>query len=98
MNYCTVDEQTKAHLIKLLEWLFDEVISAGGDGDAFWYSKNFSVADLLPLVEHVKKSKNLRWELKLDGPCIICHLGQQSLLITNEESVFPSWAQVKIFY
>lgn len=101
MSFCTVDERSKPHLIILINWLFDEVISAGGDGDAFWYSRYFSTKDLLPLVEEVRIAKNLNFDIVATDDTLTCHSGQECLLITNKESTylsFPSWGQVKIVY
>lgn len=102
MQYCPVDEKTKVHLLKLIDWLFDEIVSAGGDGDAYWYSRYYSVKDLFVLVEeYIKKDKSFSWNLELKDDKISCWRDQECLVITNKESdylSFPTWGQVKIVH
>ncbi len=41
----------KEHTLKIIDLLYNECFSAGGDGDALWYSKHCKIDVLLPLVE-----------------------------------------------
>ena len=103
MNYDTIDERNKDHIKILLKWLYDEVVSAGGDGDAIWYSLLYDVRQLLPIVE--KLNKKVKWQIELkekqDGRYIAWWNGQECILITNSETMWnqrPSWQQCCIQY
>ena len=38
-NYCKIEEMgSREHLMKLIDFIYHEVLSSGGDGNAFWYS------------------------------------------------------------
>lgn len=54
-NFSQIDDKTKPHLLNLIEWLGEEVLRSGGDGDGVWYSRYYSIQDILPLVEQVNK-------------------------------------------
>ena len=94
--YCEVDVK---HIIHLLEWLFDEVASAGGDGDALWYSKYYHIDDILPLLKQVNEKYN--WKITV-GPKWL-HIGhyQEGFMISNDNFHYenaPVWQQVLIKY
>lgn len=103
MKYDIVDYRNEHHLETLLNWLLDEVRSAGGDGDAIWYSVCYDVHQLLPIIE--KLNKKVKWEIQAkqehDGNYIIWGGGQECILITNSEIMWnqrPSWQQCSIQY
>jgi hypothetical protein len=101
MNYCSIDEDQKKHLLKLIDFLYYEVLSAGGDGDALWYSKYYPVKDILPLIEEYNSKLKFKWEIKGDDKNIYWGESQEGMIITNDEEVYkksPSWQQCLIKY
>ena len=98
-NYCNIDDKNKEHIKFLINWLYDEVISAGGDGDALWYSEYFHVDEILPLVKEL--NIKFKWEIEKKDECISIGENQEWILITNNKIYWddaPSWQQVKIHY
>ncbi len=101
MNYSTIDEQNRPHLLNLINWLYNEVVSAGGDGDALWYSKYYSVKDLLPLIEKVNSQLKFKWKITGDDKNIFWGEHQEGVCITNDEELYkssPRWQQCLIKY
>lgn len=95
------DGWQKRHLTNLIAWLYDEVKSAGGDGDALWYSRYFYVKDIFPLVQEFNSGHKYPWQLALSDDRIDWWNGQESILITNNEELYknaPSWQQVLLKY
>jgi len=102
-NYSKIDQQSKQHLLDLINWLVDEVASSGGDGDALWYSRYYNVEDLKLLVEEYNNKQKFpdHWKIRLEGENLWYGEGQEGLLITNNKEYFdksPDWTQVKIRY
>lgn len=92
----SIDECHKPHVLKLIDWLFNEVISAGGDGDGLWYSTYYDVKSILPLVEEYNNKLEYKWtvELKEDSKTIYWHDNQEGITITNNEDTYksrPNW-------
>ena len=100
MNYCNISTN-KQHVLNILHWLIDGVLSSGGDGDGIWYSKFYSVADIKKLIEDEKLLPGFwKMEFKEDGSL---HLGdnQEWLTITNNEwdwTKRPSWQEVGVVW
>ena len=65
-KYCNIYDGNRNHVKNLIKWIFDEVISAGGDGDALWYSRFFHVNDILPLVEEINLEHKWNIERRLN--------------------------------
>lgn len=106
LKYCKV-EKNKEHLEKLIRLMVDEVLSACGDGDAFWYSQCYDVNDIYAFIKDdlaprmMAESKYFRWELRLKGDTINWGIDQECLTITNDESLYitiPSWSQFTLKY
>ncbi len=103
-GYLQIDERNRAHLLSLINWLCDEVLSACGDGDALWFSKYYAVADLSPLLEEVGRSRgNLGWHLDSydGGRTVKWGAFQEGITVTNDEELFrkaPGWQQVLLRY
>jgi len=101
MNYSNIDEKTKTHLLKLIDFLYNEVISASGDGDALWYSKYYDVKDILYLIEEYNNQLKFKWEIRGNDKNIYWGKDQEGMIITNDEEVYknsPSWQQILIKY
>lgn len=90
----------KEHLLNLLRWLNREVMSAGGDGDAIWYSKYRSLEEILPLVEELNNTEwDSWWTIELNPSYILLHNHQESLMITTDlDYEIPSWSQCTLYY
>lgn len=101
MNYCSIDEEQKKHLLKLVDFLYCEVCSAGGDGDSLWYSRFYNVKDLLPIIEEYNDKLKFKWKIDTDDKNIYWGEHQEGMIITNDEEKFnnsPEWIQCKIRY
>ena len=99
MRFNKPNERTK----ELINWLFIEVIRAGGDGDGIWYSKYFDIDDLKEFIVKENLLPN-DWKIEKRNKHYDHYVffdGQESLLITNSKEMFenrPSWSQVSIEY
>jgi hypothetical protein len=95
------DDYTKNHLRILIDWLVNEVGSAGGDGDAIWYSEFYWVDDILALVQEHNDKQKYKWQISFDEEKGQIFYGerQEGLLITNSKEDFdnrPSWQQCSV--
>ena len=103
MNDCSIPG-SEGHLTALIKWLYEEALSAGGDGDAAWLTKYYRISDLFTLVEAFNNSLGDKkfWTVHMQGDSIIhwTHL-EEGIYITSDEKFFnnlPDWYQVKIRY
>lgn len=99
--YCNINPERKEHLLKLIDFLHQEVLSACGDGDGLWYSKYYDIKDILPLVEEYNSKLKFPWKITVDAKTIHMDDNQESLMITNDEELYknaPSWQQILIKY
>lgn len=89
----------KLHVSKLLDWLFDEIIGAGGDGDAAWVVKHYDLADLRAhIIEWMKVNTMSDWtceEIK-ENRYFTVHRHQEALIVTTNMQDVPSWSQCTI--
>lgn len=94
------DEYNKKHTKELLNWLTLEVLSAGGDGDAFWISKYSSLDEILPIVNELNSSEwSNHWNITREEDEITLSNNQECLVITtNRDYNLPSWAQCVIIW
>lgn len=101
MNYCEIKSENKDHLRILIKWLFDEVCSAGGDGDGIWYSKYFNAKDIKDFIIE-EKLYPVHFKIREESDdSVYFSEGQEGLVITNNKEVFdyrPSWQQVSLVY
>jgi len=99
-KYCLIDDHNKKHLTVLINFLIDEVFSAGGDGDGLWYSQFFRSEDIIKLM--IEGNLIPRgWTIQNDGSTYTIGEYQESLTISNDETVYtnaPSWQQILIKY
>lgn len=88
----------KTHLTRLLDWLFDEISSAGGDGDAAWILCFYDLVDVRTfIVEWLKNNAMLDWkcsEIKDDHFTVGRH--QECLLVTTDTKHVPPWSQCTV--
>jgi hypothetical protein len=93
----------KEHALGIINWLLEEVISSGGDGDGIWYSKYFSCESIynfiLENIDEIKYIEHMTMNMEYDR--IIIFDNQESLEITNREESFterPNWQQVSLVW
>ncbi len=101
MNYCQLDETVKPRLMSLIDFLYHECLSSGGDGDAFWYSRFYSVDDIKPLIEEYNSKIRFPWKIYFDKEKQRIDWGkdQEWVIITNDEEMYksvPNWIQAVI--
>ena len=87
--------------MKLIDFIYHEVVSSGGDGDALWYSKFHNVIDILPLIKEYNDKLKFPWKVEFDGRTINWGDDQEWAMITNDEDLYkmvPSWSQITIRY
>lgn len=102
MSYCNIGED-KQHILKLIDFLYCEMLRSGGDGDAIWYSRFYDIKEILPLVHEY--NDGLKYKMKVDfneeKKLISWWDNQECVLITNNEAIFknePEWIQCKVYY
>lgn len=79
------------HLLKIIDLLYNECVSSGGDGDALWYSRFYTIDRILPLVR--KYNSTLKCPFKIDiqdGKTIHWGDNQEWIIITTDELVYLS--------
>jgi hypothetical protein len=99
-KYCNIGAGDE-HMISMIKWLTDEVMSAGGDGDGIWYSKLFNVKDIKSFIE-VNNLLPKFWAINIDNEnAFSIGEGQEWLYITNKKEDFdarPFWQQVALVW
>lgn len=88
---------------KLIEWMYESVLSEGGDGDAFWYSKLFDIKDLKEIVEEYDRNHAIGWDVEYDEyrELFTWSKGEEGIVITNSEIEFlkkPDWVIITLIY
>ena len=92
MNYLPInDNKVKQHLLKLIDFLFENVINEGGDGDALWYSRFYDVKDIFILVQEYNNKLKFPWKVELDETTIHWYDNQEAVVITNDEKTYNEW-------
>ena len=92
----------KEHVTNLIEFLYKEVCSSGGDGDALWYSKHYSIEDLLECFKEYNDDNAIGWKFA-DLSVNTFHWGnsQEWVTVTTSKELYdssPDWQQIKIQY
>lgn len=92
------DEFKNSHIRDLLIWLEKEVLSAGGDGDAFWITEYYSIEEILPIVDNLNSSIwSNHWKIDVKENSITMNNLQEGFVITTDKNYgIPSWAQCVI--
>jgi len=95
----------KEHVTKLIDFIFHEVISSGGDGDAILYTRLFDLNEIIDIVKEYNEVNNIGWEINEDKSrgSRIFSWGkyQEWVSITDSKTAFdqsPEWIQIKIIY
>jgi hypothetical protein len=100
-NYCKITSENMEHIKTLIKWLFEEVQTAGGDGDGIWHSNYYKVSDIKDLIDSESLYPPYWYISETNDDRISYNLDQECLVITNNEDDFtnrPSWQQVAIQY
>ncbi len=103
MNYCNIDEDDKKHLLHLIDFIHNEVLRSGGDGDGLWYSEYYNVKDIFPIVIEWNNKLPYKWQ-NIDYnniDLISISRDQEGFIITNNEEIYknaPGWQQILIKY
>ena len=93
MKY-TVNESSKTSILKLIDYLFNNVRDEGGDGDALWCSRFFDIEDIFILVkEYNNNLLEQKWDLKLENDMITWWLDQSYIQITNDVNLFKVYLE-----
>jgi hypothetical protein len=90
-------EGYQQHLSNLLDWLLEEVLSAGGDGDAALVLRTVDISAMNSLANTMMQDDQY-WEIGdiKDGKYFTIYRGQEFLLITNDSTLVPSWSQCTV--
>ena len=82
---------------KVVDLIYNSIVSEGGDGDAYWLCKHISLDE----VEVLLKAHNNRWEVKRESNFIQWGIDQEWAAITDDREFFedcPNWIVLKIDY
>jgi len=92
---------------KLIELLFNAVISEGGDGSAIWLAKHNNINDIYSFICDYNVRNNINWEVSIDKDGISWFdnedsFNQQSITITTDEEWYKkqplSFYEIKVIY
>lgn len=93
-----MNEFQKSHVKNILNVLYTDCLSAGGDGDAFWYITYYDLNEIFDIVKEFNSTLKYPYEtVELRDNEI--HWGQQQewILITNKKELYdnrPEWLQL----
>ena len=86
---------------KVLDLIYNSIMSEGGDGDAIWLSKHTPLSELQILIEEYNKEHNTGWEVKKEEHCLSWGTNQEWAFIVDSKDIFdsrPKWIVLKIDY
>lgn len=102
MNYLQINKHNEEHLTTLIKWLFDEVISSGGDGYGLWISKRYSAKEIYEfIISNELFPKVFKYRHDKEYNYYIFSAYQEQLTITNDNSFMDyssSGVDVKLIY
>ena len=87
MTYSSV-ENNRETLLKVIDLLYNSVISEGGDGDAIWYSRFYDINDIYKLIKEYNDKLKFPWELSTKNEEIFWGENQEWIVITNNITDF----------
>lgn len=99
IKYLSINSETKKRLLLLIKFLYIEVCSSSGDGDALWYSKYYDVKEILPLIHEFNNLQQFKWQVEIKDETIYWGQGEEWITITNNGKLYetlPSWSQCSI--
>jgi hypothetical protein len=84
----------------IIDILYQSCIAEGGDGDALWYSPNYSVEDILPLIKEYNDKLKYPWSIDFqkEEETILWGEQQEWVIITNDKKYYDTtgWATLEI--
>ena len=86
---------------RILDLIYNSIISEGGDGDALWLSKHTPLPELKLLVEEYNQEHSTGWNVKEEDNVLLWEHGEEWAVITDKKEVFdsqPRWIVLKIDY
>jgi hypothetical protein len=87
---------------KLIELLFNGVISEGGDGSAIWLAKHNNINDIYSFICDYNVRMNINWKVSIDNDGIVWSDNQESITITTDEEWYNkqpmSFYEIKVIY
>ncbi len=91
-------ENTEEHI----KFLFNAVISEGGDGSAIWLVKHNNINDIYSFICDYNVRNNINWEVSIDEDGIVWSDNQESITITTDEEWYNkqplSFYEIKLIY
>lgn len=94
----------KEHIKKLIEFLYHEVLMSGGDGDACWCTKYYSLKELRECFEEYNDTLEFKWEFEdISDNQFNWGKGQEGIVVTTSKELFDEminlgWPQACIMY
>lgn len=99
INYDDIDEKQKQHLLKLIDFLYNEIKETKKDG--LWYCKYDDIENIFLIIKEYNLKLDYPWKLRYNNEIIDWYNNQGWLTITNDETVYnreSSWQQILIKY
>jgi hypothetical protein len=93
----------KERINKLLSFLYNQILSDGGDGDALWLTKLHALEDIKKLVIEYNNTLEFKWVI-MDGVSdkyFSWGENQEWVIITDDKEYYdesPEWITMKIKY
>ncbi len=87
---------TKEHLLKLIDFIYNEVCNSARDGDLLWYVTHYKFNDILELIYEYNLKLQFPWDVKLEEGNIHWGADQEWVLITTSKETYldaPTWQQ-----
>lgn len=92
---------------KIVNLIYTSVVGEGGDGDALWLCRFFTIDELIPILEEYSKDKD--WVVKKSEHNGVEYLSwgpedeffEEGVIITDNKEFFnsqPDWHTIKIRY
>jgi hypothetical protein len=86
---------------KILDLIFNSIISEGGDGDAIWLSKHSPIEELAKLVKYYNALNTTGWEIIIKENHLLWGNDYEWAIVTNDKEFFvsqPAYLTLKIDY
>lgn len=98
MRKIPIEGWCKKHLLSLLDWVLEEIMSSCGDGDTTIVLRMYSLEDFRTLVVEWIKDRSIRWEVTeiKDDRCFSAGSLQEGLVVTTSRNDVPEWSQCTI--
>jgi hypothetical protein len=78
------------NVTRILDTIFNIVVSEGGDGRATWYSKYKQLKDLIGIIDEYNKTNNTGWIIEENGNHLLWGDNQEWVVITDDYDFFKN--------